>query len=85
MVEACSAAWLRLAQAQDTPPASTAQLEPDSGQAGIQRGRQPFPLMPVIPWDRYRTAAASIAGAGGQNVAGLLTSMESAWLQAQAA
>jgi hypothetical protein len=85
MVEACSAAWLHLAQKQDTPPAQSAQLGTDSGQAAIQRGRQLSSLMPVIPWSRLRTAATSIAGAGDQDVVGLLSSMESVWLRVQAA
>jgi hypothetical protein len=81
MMEAYSAAWHNQ---QDTQPAPSAPLEADSDQAALQRGRQLSALMPPVPWDRLKAAATSIAGAGDQDVAGLLRSMESVWLRAQA-
>jgi hypothetical protein len=87
-MEAYSAAWLKLklAHEQDTPPAPSAQLQVESvGQAAVERGHQLSSLAPAVPWDRLHTAAYSIGGAGGQDVVGLLLSMESAWFRAQAA
>jgi hypothetical protein len=80
MTSAFSTAWLHLACNEDTPSASSAQ-----GQAGVQRGLQLSAMMPVIPWSRLRTAATSIAGAGDQDVASLLSSIESVRVRAQAA
>jgi hypothetical protein len=82
MGEALSTAWN--AQ-QDMPPAASAQLQAENAESGVQRGRQLSSLMPTFPWDRLKAAATSIAGAGDQEVAGLLSSLESSWLRAQAA